>query len=556
MHEGEEMDRLFDTNVIRERKSLDGMWNLSIEEKGNFNAAVPGCWEQIPELSKYRGVGIYTKKITTSKSGNLRFVFKGISHTADIYFDEKKVAHHYNAYTPFSTVIKNAEEGEHELRVVVDNTFGEHSALHIPNDYYTYGGIVRPVIMESVPDCFIEYVHFTPELVKDKWCAEIEVKVSNVSDADFSGKIVCTLNENKVEMQINALANSCATSVAKAQFENVSEWSNETPTLYLLNTTLYKNDRAIDDLIERVGFRTIKIEEDKVYLNNKKIFFKGFNRHEDHPTFGCAIPLQLMAYDIQLMIDAGANAVRTSHYPNDERFLDLCDERGLLVWEENHARALSEDDMKNVNFDRQCEDCIREMIENHYNHPSIIIWGILNECASHTTVGREKYAEQFKQIGELDNSRPKSFATCQHYTDICLDLPDILSVNVYPLWYNDDDPAQMLDKLKSWMDETAGDKKPFIITEFGAGGIYGYRSETEVKWTEERQKQILDTVMEKYLNRDDLSGIFIWQFCDTRVNEEWSFNRPKTMNNKGIVDGYRRKKLAYETVKSHFGMNK
>ena len=124
--------------------------------------------------------------------------------------------------------------------------------------------------------------------------------------------------------------------------------------------------------------------------------------------------------------------IRDSHYPNDELFLDMCDERGIMVWEENHARGLGIDGMNNPNFDQQCENCIREMIGNHYNHPSIIIWGILNECASHTEEGREKYKKQYEQIQSMDKSRPTTSATCQHFKDICLDLPDIVSFNQYP----------------------------------------------------------------------------------------------------------------------------
>ena len=75
-------------------------------------------------------------------------------------------------------------------------------------------------------------------------------------------------------------------------------------------------------------------------MYSEPVFLKGFNRHEDYGDIGCAIPLQLMAQDMDLMQDMGANAVRTCHYPNDERFLDLCDERGIMVWEENHARGL------------------------------------------------------------------------------------------------------------------------------------------------------------------------------------------------------------------------
>jgi len=547
------MDRLFQTNQIREKHSLDGMWDLNIEEKGHFRVPVPGCWEQIPALSDFRGRGVYTRKINTTKDGHLRVTFKGVSHTADVYFDGKKIAHHYNAFTPFSAIVRRVNAGEHELRVEVDNTFGEHSALHIPNDYYTYGGITRPVTMEYVPDCFIEYVHFTPRYFDGNWSAEIKVCISNVSEHDFCGQIVSFLGQTEITMDVNVPAESKAVVSAHAEFPAVLPWSEKAPNLYLLDTRLYEHDSVIDDLIERVGFRTVRVEGKKIYLNDEEIYLKGFNRHEDHPMFGSALPLQAMAQDMELMLDTGANAVRTSHYPNDERFLDMCDERGVLVWEENHARGLSLEKMQHPLFDIQCEDCIQEMILNHYNHPSIVIWGILNECASNTLEGREKYERQLEQIRRLDASRPRSFASNQHFTDICLELPDILSVNLYPLWYDDTEPTELLDKLKTWMEEKAGAEKPFLITEFGAGAVYGYRSDTLAKWTEERQALILDTVMEKYMSRDDLSGIFLWQFCDCRVTEEqWFMKRPKSINNKGVVDGYRRKKLGYATVQMHY----
>ena len=79
----------------------------------------------------------------TDSDGNVRLEFKGVSHTGDVFWDGEKIAHHYNAFTPFSVVIPKVQVGIHEICVRVDNTFGEHSALHVPNDYYTYGGITR-----------------------------------------------------------------------------------------------------------------------------------------------------------------------------------------------------------------------------------------------------------------------------------------------------------------------------------------------------------------------------------------------------------------------------
>ena len=269
---------------------------------------------------------------------------------------------------------------------------------------------------------------------------------------------------------------------------------------------------------------------------------------------GCAIPLQLMVQDMDLMEDMGANALRTCHYPNDERMLDLCDERGILVWEENHARGFDLEKMQNPNFEKQCEDCIQEMITNHYNHPSIFIWGILNECASETEEGRRMYKTQFEQIKSLDVSRPTTFATCRHFTDICLDLPDVVSFNMYSGWYQDVDISERHEKQMTWISEKGGAGKPVIVSELGAAAVYGYRDRARSKWSEERQADIIRDNLEVYMNDTNVIGVFIWQFADCRVTEEggWFATRTRSHNNKGVVDEYRRPKLAYDTVKELF----
>ncbi|CAM4346117.1 Glycoside hydrolase family 2 catalytic domain-containing protein [Paenibacillus alkaliterrae] len=281
---------------------------------------------------------------------------------------------------------------------------------------------------------------------------------------------------------------------------------------------------------------------------------KGFNRHEDHPIVGASFPYQLMVHDIELMVEAGANAVRTSHYPNDERFLDLCDERGILVWEENHARGFSLEQMQNPNFERQCEDCNREMVESHFNHPSIMIWAILNECASNTPEGRVMYKKQLEQIRSLDGSRPLTFASHHREKELCFDLADIVSFNLYPLWYGDEDPGELSDQARKWADELGGQGKPMIMSEFGGDGHYGLRDPNRMKGTEERHADIIGSNLDAYTKRPFISGMFIWQFCDCRVSEGngWLLSRAGTQNSKGIVDRYRRPKLAFDIVKKYF----
>ena len=158
---------------------------------------------------------------------------------------------------------------------------------------------------------------------------------------------------------------------------------------YPVHAVLMQEGRQTDDLIDRFGFREVTVCGKDILLNGEKLKIRGVCRHEDHSQFGCALPYEAMAADLEQIKDLGANSVRTSHYPNDERFLDLCDEQGILIWEENHARGLSEEDMRNKNFEWQAEQVIREMIQAHYNHPCIYIWGILNECASDSEYGKE-----------------------------------------------------------------------------------------------------------------------------------------------------------------------
>lgn len=270
---------------------------------------------------------------------------------------------------------------------------------------------------------------------------------------------------------------------------------------------------------------------------------------------GAALPVSLMVRDLELIRDMNANAVRTSHYPNDERFLDLCDEYGLLVWEENHARGLSIEQMRNPNFIRQCEQVNREMVEQHYNHPSVIIWAILNECASDLEEGRVHYKRQLEQIRAMDGSRPLTFASHQRERELCFDLADIVSFNLYPGWYTDEDPGALCDQARSWADQNGGLGKPMIMSEFGADGYYGLRDSTANRGTEERQAMIMEQNLSAYTTKSYLSGMLIWQFSDCRVSEgtDWLITRAGTQNSKGIVDRYRRPKLAYQTVKDYYG---
>lgn len=382
------MLRLFQRNKIRQVEELEGDWDFQpIEAEAGlpsfyeYRMPVPGCWELHPQFSTYQGKGAYRTTFKLGNECNIRLVFKGISHTGEVFLNGVKIGSHYNAYTPFELIVPSVAPGEHELAVIVDNTFNESSALHVPNDYYTYGGIIRPVAIEKIPNTLIDRIEFVPTYADHKWSAKIKAYVKNIESKEVEVHIKGKLGTSAFDLGTLFIpAESSEALTSTHTFPDVISWSGKEPQLYMLELKLFIKDQQeppVDDLIERVGFRTVTTERGAIQINGEDIVFKGFNRHEDHPLVGSAIPYQLMVQDMELMLDMGGNAVRTSHYPNDERFLDLCDERGVYVWEENHARGLSIEQMRHPLFAKQCEDCNQEMVESHFNHPSIIIWAIL-----------------------------------------------------------------------------------------------------------------------------------------------------------------------------------
>lgn len=553
------MIRTFQTHCIRKQEELtERLWTftaLSGDKAGeSFPVHTPSAWETYPGFGLYRGEGRYETNF--SAGGNVRIECKGVSHTAKVYVDGKLIAEHYNAYTPFSAVVQGLSRGEHTLAIVANNRFSDISALHVPNDYMSYGGVTRPVAVEEVADVYLERVHVTPSFDGTHWHTSVDATVVNLAEErpvtlriSIAGK-ECVLSPQYLPKGENILR-------AEFTFEDVQTWSPETPKLYTIKTVLKVDGKEVDDLFDRFGFREIKIEGKQILLNGEPLRIRGLCRHEDHPHFGCALPYEAMMHDLLLLKDLGANSVRTGHYPNDERFLDLCDELGILVWEENHARGLSLEQMQNPNFEPQAEQVTREMVLFHYNHPSIYIWGILNECASDSEFGKECYEKQFALIRSLDKTRPCSFASCKFKTDLCFGLPDVVSYNIYPKWYHDTPVDAYLNDLYTWVQtKTEGKGKPFLVTEIGAGGIYGYRTPYASKWSEEYQQKALSEQLTGVLSHPDCSGVYIWQFSDIRISVEWWGGRPRTMNNKGVVDEYRRPKLCYETVKRIFREDK
>lgn len=562
------MLRTFEQHVIRPVMSLDGLWDFvtaadrkdagRLPKKFTRQLYVPSAWETVPGLEHYRGTAFLRRTIPGSDHhAAARLVFGGVSHTGTVYVDGKKVGRHYDAFTPWDAVVPNLGDGEHELVVEVDNSFGEHSVLHKENDYFTYGGITRPAELQLVDAVYIDKIFAAPIRRGKLWDLDLRICLRSVARQPLRRSVTALLDEVELNFGEVVVKPGGMLEIAKTfKGLRVSPWSAEKPRLYMLHAMLLDGEEVADDLIDRVAFREIQVRGKKLLLNGKPLRLWGYNRHEDHGHFGCAIPVEAMMTDLELLRDMGANFIRTCHYPNDMRFLDLCDELGMYVWEESHARTV---DLRHKLFRRQIADSTTEMIEWHYNHPSILMWACLNECESDSRRGRREFEYVLKLMKSLDPTRPVTFASNRHVNDLCLDLVDIVSWNRYDAWYGTvpEAIAPKLDEMLKWLHgskKSGGAGKPVIMSEFGAAGLYGCRMQRRPKWSEEYQADVLDESLRVYMNYPDVVGVAIWQFCDCRITDgdkRWA-TRPRTMNNKGTVDEYRRPKLAYEVVKKHF----
>jgi beta-glucuronidase len=553
--------RLFDRHLVRPTRDLGGQWDFVAEPDVRQRDAyglptafpdrvhVPGCWENHPRLRSYRGIGWFRRNLVQPEAGTLRLLFEGASHTARVFLDRNEVAGHYNAYTAFEVALPEVDAGQHELLVEVDNTFGDHSALHKENDYYTYGGLVRPVTAEFPAPQYVRFLHVTPRLAAGKCAAKLRVQVVNLANAPARVRAAVECAGLTVDLgPADVPPGGDAWIETDADCPDARPWSPDAPNLYLCRAVLYPADseQPVDDLVERVGFREVTTRGTEILLNGEPVRLRGFNRHEDHPMFGCALPVEAMVLDLDRIQHLGANCVRTSHYPNDERFLDLCDERGLLVWEENHARGLSLEHMQHPLFREQALACTREMVEQHFCHPAIVLWGILNECASFTEEGRDIYAEEFQLLKRLDTSRPTTFASCHGFKDLCLDLPDVVGFNIYTGWYRDPSSAvrERIDAVIGWIEKAGGGGKPLIISEFGGGARAGHRGRH--KYSEDYQAKLYRRQLAAMRKSKGIAGLTPWILFDFRCPNRQNTHQ-RGFNVKGLVDADRKtRKLAFE----------
>lgn len=507
-------------------------------------APVPGCFDVLPNYVGRRGLAVYRTRVTFDNAALHRLRFDGVQFWCRVFVDGQPIGDHAGGFTAFDMDVTDAAKGERELIVLVDNRFdARRSAMHHAFfDWYQHGGIARGSWLIALPEAHIDRVVSQtvaldpPTLrVMVRGAAEAGVLRIAVDGVEYVNDTV-TLGERIFDIALPEAA----------------LWSPHSPNLHTLRVAL-----GGDGVEQRIGLRQVRVDGADLLINGQAQRLRGVCLHELHPDHGCALPDDVIEDDLARIVDLGCNFIRGTHYPMHPRLLDRCDELGICVSCEAIGWGNKVDNLTDPTFIAQQKAHMTEMVSAAAHHPSVIMWGLLNEAFSSDPEARPTYETLIAHLRDADPTRPITFATNQlDAGDRCLDLCDIVSINHYPGWYKGDvaDIPAELDRIIAQVaaSDAASANKPLILSELGAGAIPGWEDPHNGRWTETYQATVLEAAIEHlFTTRRDVTGLAIWQYCDVRTTEfvETALKRPRGFNNKGIVDEHRRPKLAYDSVR-------
>ena len=295
------------------------------------------------------------------------------------YSEDSKVAAEFN-------ITKYLKKGENLIAMQVmrwcDGSYLEDQ------DFWRFTGIAREVYLYARPKQHIEDIFVYQDYLDGKGVLKVDVKAPKGTTTEQ-----LLIDDNGKEVDLS----------------QVKPWSAETPNLYNLYVTLKKGNDVLEVVKQRVGFRHVEIKNGQLLVNGKAILIKGADRHELDPDSGYVVSVARMIQDIKIMKQLNINAVRTSHYPDDPRWYDLCDEYGIYVTAEanleSHGMGYGDKTLaKNKDFELMHMERNQANVRTFKNHPSIIVWSMGNEAGY-----GPNFEKCYEWIKQYDTSRPVQY---------------------------------------------------------------------------------------------------------------------------------------------------
>jgi beta-galactosidase len=432
-----------------------------------------GCPPEIPQ--DYNPVGSYVTYFTVNqelKTGPLYLSFQGVESAFFVWLNGRFIGYSESSFNPAEFALSDAVvEGTNKLAVEV---YQRSTGSWLEDqDFWRFSGIFRDVYLYTTPPTHIFDLFVKTDLDNTYRNAALQVdlklqgeKKGTVSAVlcDHLGREVGKVSDGETRENMQFRMNC----------PNVRLWSAEDPYLYLLKISV-RNERGeiIEVVPQKVGFRKFEMKDKLMCLNGKRIVFKGVNRHEFNCQSGRAVTRQDMLWDIKFLKQHNINAVRTSHYPNQSYWYQLCDEYGIYVIDENNLETHGTWQLPfgmvpehvlpgdKPEWHDSVLDRAHSLLERDKNHPSVIIWSCGNESCGGKTIF--DVSEYFRKT---DPSR------IVHYEGIFHDRSYNATSDIESRMY------ARVEEIKDYLENDP--KKPYISCEYmhamgnSCGGFHEY----------------------------------------------------------------------------------
>lgn len=559
----------------------DSAW-LKLNLPHTWNAA--DCFDNEPGY--YRGTGWYRKNIFVADSltGKKLFIyFEAANQVTDVYINGQHAGNHKGGYAAFCfdlTPYMKFGAGN-QLAVKVNNAHSENIPP-LSGDWNFYGGIYRDVFLVTTSTVHFDLLDFaspgiyieTPQVSAQS--ANIKIRASLVNEAPENRTLDVVTKVLDAENNIVSQKTTSATVKAngKLAIEQLTDailnphlWSPSNPYRYRIVSTILYKGIAVDEITQHTGFRWFSCDvKNGFQLNGKPLRLNGACRTQDYPLLGFALPDELNRYDARLLKEMGVNFVRVGHYTMDPAFLEEMDKLGILVWEEI---SISDIVGKSDAFYETSSRMVKEMIRQHYNHPSVIMWGNMNEAfllpsrtlppdqrriIENKTLDIAKRLEVLMRQEDPVRLTGTAFHANESYVKTGLqNVTNTVGWNIYSGWYEgefSEFPA-IMDKEHASYPEV-----PLLVSEYGAGSdsrINSLHPET-FDFSNQYAQSYHEYYYPEIAKRPYIIGSNIWNFMD--FGAELRGESMPHINNKGMVDFNRKKKDIFYYYQSAFSDKK
>jgi beta-galactosidase len=443
------------------RGALGSAWDVWREDFGNSikwqSVRLPHSFNANdavdPDGTFYEGPGWYRCKVQVVNpfdAGRSILHFEGAGPKTEVFVGLEKVGQHSGGYDEFSIDISDCaaktlkhphSNSEVAIAVLCDNSRDSETVPSSLNDFHRYGGLYRQLSLVYVPALSLQRIHIDSKLgSRSRAVVAVRGRLYNPMLLGGTLQIRTRVLDPKgtiiYSSEVSSVVWTGDQKIASFEVNDPQLWSPSSPVLYRCEITL-TSDHGVMVVTDRFGFRYFEfLPHGPFHLNGERFLLRGTQREEDHCGVGPAMSEDLIRRELSLIKDMGANFLGLAHHQQSRRVLELCDELGLLVLEEV---PWSRGGLGGENYKQQVRAMLHAMIDQHYNHPSVIVWGLGNENdwpGDFPEFDREKIRAFVKELNDQAHAFDPTRKTFIRRCDFCKDIVDVYSPSIWAGWYH------------------------------------------------------------------------------------------------------------------------